>query len=222
MYLVIFIIFKINLLMLNLKLYRGVNMKKGQTYKDIMEKYNYNYKKLSVCFSGYRPEKFNFPLTEDNKKFKELKKNLKEVIFDLISKDKCIFYIGLAYGFDIIVGETLLECEKELDIVLEIKCVMPYRGFLDTFTEDWRERAYNLIDETNRLEIISQKYERGVFYKRNRFMVDNSKILVCYYDGKKGGTKYTLDYAKKNNLHIINLYDNTELNQLTFFNSRYL
>ncbi|KKI50583.1 hypothetical protein CHK_1877 [Christensenella hongkongensis] len=28
-------------------------------------------------------------------------------------------------------------------------------------------------------------------------MVNNSSSLICYYDGKRGGTEYTLKYALK-------------------------
>ncbi len=191
-------------------------MKNNNTYKKILEKHNLNYKYLSVCFSGYRPSKFDFPLIDGNPDFEKLKSHLKNTIKKLIKKEKCIFYIGLAEGFDIIAGEILLECQEELKIDLDIKCVLPHLGFIDKFSSDWCKRADYLIDTTNRLKLISQNYEHGVYYKRNRYMVDNSSILVCYYDGKKGGTKYTLDYAKKKNLHIINIYDNNEYNQLTF------
>ncbi len=188
-------------------------MEKGDTYQSILEKYDLNYKFLSVCFSGYRPEKFNFPLVDGEPEFEKLKLNLKKIIISLIEKDKCIFYIGLAEGFDIVVGEILLSCEKELGVILDIKCVLPYINFVRNFSKNWYERANYLINTTNRLKLISNDYHRGVYYKRNRYMVDNSRILVCYYDGKNGGTKYTLDYAKKHNLHIINIYNNCE--QLT-------
>lgn len=40
--------------------------------------------------------------------------------------------------------------------------------------------------------------------KRNRFMVDNSNFIIGSWDGRKrGGTYYTLNYAKKLNREII-------------------
>ena len=38
---------------------------------------------------------------------------------------------------------------------------------------------------------------------RNNFLVDNSSLLLAYYDGrKKGGTYYTVNRAKKKGIDI--------------------
>ena len=36
-------------------------------------------------------------------------------------------------------------------------------------------------------------------------MVDNSEVVVCCYDGKSGGTAYTVDYAKKKAKTVIQI-----------------
>ncbi len=182
-----------------------------------LKKEKSNKKKSSVCFSGYRPKKFDFPLDKQNENFNKMKKNLKSIIIDLIEKGYETFYIGMAEGFDIISGEILLECEEQFNKTLDIQCVLPYLDFFDNFSDDWKKRGSSLIDETNRVKIINMNYAQGVFYERNRFMVDNSSVLVCYYDGKKGGTKYTVDYAKKNNLEIINILDYVQYSQISLF-----
>jgi hypothetical protein len=40
---------------------------------------------------------------------------------------------------------------------------------------------------------------------RNKFMVENSSCLVCYWDGQTGGTAQTIDMAEKCGLSIVNL-----------------
>ena len=52
---------------------------------------------------------------------------------------------------------------------------------------------------------LEEEYSRGIFYARNRFLVDSSALLICFYGGKPGGTKYTVDYAALKGLDIINL-----------------
>ena len=41
--------------------------------------------------------------------------------------------------------------------------------------------------------------------QRNRHLVDNSSYLICYKRKNTGGTVYTYNYAKKKNLHIIEI-----------------
>ena len=50
-----------------------------------------------------------------------------------------------------------------------------------------------------------QAYTRGCMHKRNRHLVDNSSVCVCYLNRESGGTAYTVDYAGKQGLEIINL-----------------
>ena len=41
--------------------------------------------------------------------------------------------------------------------------------------------------------------------KRNRHLVDNSSACVCYLTESKGGTAYTVDYARRSGIKIVNL-----------------
>lgn len=39
--------------------------------------------------------------------------------------------------------------------------------------------------------------------ERNRFMINNSSLVIALFDGKNGGTKKTIDYAKEQNINVI-------------------
>jgi uncharacterized phage-like protein YoqJ len=40
-------------------------------------------------------------------------------------------------------------------------------------------------------------------YKRNEYMVDNSDIVMAVWNGKKSGTSYTVEYAKKKGRRVL-------------------
>ena len=40
-------------------------------------------------------------------------------------------------------------------------------------------------------------------HERNQFMIDNSSLVISLFNGKPGGTKKTLDYAKQQGLDIV-------------------
>ena len=42
-------------------------------------------------------------------------------------------------------------------------------------------------------------------HERNRYLVDNSGLCLCYLVKRGGGTYYTVQYAKKQGLPVINL-----------------
>ena len=44
-----------------------------------------------------------------------------------------------------------------------------------------------------------------VMQKRNRHLVDNSSICICYLTKPTGGTAYTVNYARRCSLQILNI-----------------
>ena len=52
---------------------------------------------------------------------------------------------------------------------------------------------------------ISQDYTPDCTFQRNRHLVDNSSVCICYLTKHTGGTAYTVNYAKKKGCRVINL-----------------
>ena len=49
-----------------------------------------------------------------------------------------------------------------------------------------------------------------VMFQRNRWMVDHASFVIAVYNGSgKGGTAYTVDYARKTNRAVIQIDPNT-------------
>ena len=53
--------------------------------------------------------------------------------------------------------------------------------------------------------ILQTQYTSDCMVKRNKYMVDNSSVLISVFDGSFGGTMHTVNYAKKQGLEIIEL-----------------
>jgi len=65
---------------------------------------------------------------------------------------------------------------------------------------------YNiLLEKADEKVILNDEYKRGCYYQRDRYLVDNSSLCISYQTRKKGGTAYTVDYANKQGLQVINL-----------------
>lgn len=170
-------------------------------------------KKDTTCFfSGYRPEKMPFKGDESHKTTIHIKNELKQEILNAYHTGYTNFVCGMSRGFDFWAGETVLSLQKEIDI--NLICAVPFFGQESLWNEQSKRRYRALVHSSSSIFFISDKYSPDVFHARNRFMADGSSRLICYYDGLKGGTKYTINYAKKQNIEIINIADN----QLTFNN----
>ena len=64
-----------------------------------------------------------------------------------------------------------------------------------------------ILDQADKIRYISEYYYRGCMHKRNKLLVDSSCYCVCYLTKEKGGTAFTVNYARKKGLNIINLAD---------------
>lgn len=108
----------------------------------------------------------------------------------------------MALGIDTICAEIVLELKKKrLDIKLE--CAIPCKNQ----TEKWNNKSikrYNcILSKADKIVYVSSSdYFNGCMQKRNRYMVDNSSLVIAVYAGMGGGTKQTIDYAQKQNIKV--------------------
>ena len=166
-------------------------------------------KNLGCCFTGYRPEKFGFELTPDNQNYNDFSRKLYDNIIDLSEAGVTVFYSGMAMGFDIMAAEAVIDIMKlRPELGFRLVACLPYIEQASAYPPDWKARYDAALEESERVILLSDRYYRGCFQTRNKYMVDNSDFVLTYFDGSSGGTKNTVAYARKKGRGIINLYEN--------------
>lgn len=149
------------------------------------------FKDKTVCFTGHR---------------KIIHKNLEERIIDVIStlaEDGFLYFLtGGAYGFDTVAARCVLRAkEKYPDIKLII--VLPCRDNVKFSSDDI---YYKIMNSADKVVCLSEKYYRGCMHVRNKKMVDESSVCVSYlYNCESGGTAFTVNYAKRMGLTVVNI-----------------
>lgn len=128
-------------------------------------------------------------------------KKLKNKFIDLIEKKYEYFLVGMALGFDTLCFEILYQLKKNYDIKI-IACV-PCESQSKKFDLEDKKKYEEMLKNSDEVIYVSKDYTKWCMFKRNKFMVDNSSTLVAYLREDSGGTKNTVDYAKKSNLNII-------------------
>jgi len=157
----------------------------------------------TVAFTGYRPGKMPYSGDETTSLFEEIRISILKAI--QISKEDGYgrFMVGMARGFDTYAAEAIIDAKREMDVMLF--AVVPYPEYANEFTGEDRDRYNVILENADGVFITSNKKTRGVYHIRDRYLVDNASKLICYYDGKKGGTEYTYLYAQDKGLEIENL-----------------
>lgn len=161
----------------------------------------------SCCFTGYRPYKFPFPFNQNNKEFIDMSNTIFTTLFDL-ANDNCFnFFCGMAMGFDILCGESVLALKKTFEdkALIKLTAVVPFKGQSKTFPDEWKKRYDRLLENADEAILMSDEYFSRCYQRRNELMVRMSDYVLTWYDGKPGGTRNTLNYAAGLGRAIINL-----------------
>lgn len=153
-------------------------------------------KDQTACFTGHR----KIPFLQKRK----VKKRIKQVLIEAIEQGYRYFGDGGALGFDLLAAQTVLELKREypeIKLILVLPCQDQKRGWAQADIEEY-ERIKAAADK---LVFTSKEYYSGCMHKRNRHLVDNSSLCICYLTEQSGGTAYTVDYARSQGLKIINV-----------------
>ena len=155
----------------------------------------------TCCFSGYRPEKLPWEENEDDPRCGALIDKLAVITERIHQTGIRHFITGMARGCDTFFCEAVLNLREKAAVTVE--AAIPYERQAARWREEERERYRRLLERCDHLTYVGREYTRSCNLRRNRYMVDNSSVMIAVYDGKPGGTKYTLEYASRRNLEII-------------------
>ena len=114
------------------------------------------------------------------------------------------FYCGMAQGFDLTALKCLVDLKRKYRF--EIEACIPYPGHESRFPYAEKELFYELLEWCDQKTVLFPSYRNGCFLVRNRYMVDNSDVLLAYCQKATGGTAYTVDYALKTRKPTIYLH----------------
>ena len=151
----------------------------------------------ACCFTGHR--KIPPALSGD------LQKKLIQTIDRLYEENRIVtYYAGGAQGFDALASEAVIERRAEIP-ALRLVVVMPHAEQAARWSMEDRARHKHITDAADEVICLAEHYYRGCMQRRNRYLVDRSDVCVCYLTEQTGGTAYTVKYAKKRGLDIVNL-----------------
>ena len=149
------------------------------------------------CFTGHRPEKLHISEAEV---CAGLEREIRAAIVDGFTT----FISGMARGVDIWAAEIVLRLRGEGKPIRLIAAV-PHDGFETRWSLDWQKRYAAILAAADLVKILAPVYDRGCFQRRNEWMVDHSARLIAFFNGEPGGTKNTIEYARRRAVAIVTI-----------------
>lgn len=172
-------------------------------------------KNNTACFTGYRAKKFPKPLIPYSDEYYMLQSEVCESIEIAVNEGYSAFLCGMCDGFDLLSGDAVIELRGSYKSCFDIRliAVMPYPNYGNKSWGEWKQIKLDILNCADYIVYIDKQSCRDSYYRRNRFMIDNSSRVICYYSGLSGGTSYTVNYAQKCDLKIVNIYDDIYSNE---------
>ncbi len=161
-----------------------------------------NKKFYTCCFTGHRPNKISYIYDEKSIKFLFLKFKLKRTIKHFIKKGYIYFISGMALGIDIMCAELVLKLKKKY-FKIQLECAIPCKNQTNRWGDKNIEKYNKILSLADKVTYTSNcDYFNGCMQKRNKYMIDNSTLLIAVFSGANGGTKQTIGYAKSKKIKI--------------------
>jgi len=159
-----------------------------------------NYTNKVCSFTGYRTQKLNAALAVpgNNLKIEDIKECLKSQMLEMLDRGFTTFQCGMAIGTDLMFAEIALELKQMYSpLLVKFTAMIPCLDHDKNWTERDRILCRELTEKADDVIFVSNShYFDGCMAKRNRRLVDTCDELLSVYDGQKGGTMQTINYAK--------------------------
>lgn len=157
----------------------------------------------TLCFTGHRSQKLPWGFNENDERCLIMKDKLKKQIELAIKRGYDTFITGMALGFDMICAESVLELKNKFPNIRLIGA-LPCKNQDCKWPPKQQERYRNLLKQLDAIRCVNDEYTGPeCMLERNRYMINNSSIVIALFNGKPGGTKKTIEYAKEQGKEII-------------------
>lgn len=132
---------------------------------------------------------------------RQINDSLAPIVKDLIEKNDSIsFLIGRNGEFDEYAASILKRVQKETESdTCDIILVLPYR----VANLEYYEKYYDSIVLP---EKVHGAHPKIAITLKNRWMVEQSDLVIVYVEHNKGGAYTAMTYAQKQGKHVLNLF----------------
>ena len=158
----------------------------------------------SCCFTGHRPAKLPWRYDESDPRCAALKLRIRDAVELAYEQGYRHFICGMAQGCDLYFCESILALRVQHPEVT-VEAAIPCPSQADTWPEAQRKRYRDLVAGCDFETMVSAQYTSSCMQRRDRYMVDHSSLLIAAFDGSSGGTRYTVEYALRRGISVVDL-----------------
>ena len=150
----------------------------------------------TCCFTGHREIRAEY--------LPAILKRTEQVVRRLIEQGVVFFGVGGAIGYDTEAAKLLFRLRATDYPHIKVILVYPFKGFTSRWSDEQRVEYARLLPQYDKAVCVAQRASREAYLTRDRHLVDGSAYCIAYCTRNRGGTAYTLRYARQEGLKIFN------------------
>lgn len=150
----------------------------------------------TLCFTGHRI------LRHEDARW--LPERLDAVLASCYERGFRQFLSGGAIGFDTLAAEAVLRLEKKHPDV-RLVLVLPCSDQASRWTNAQCQRFERLLYRASDVRVLNDTYFDGCMLQRNRAMIEQSSLCICYLYVNRGGTLATVHFAAEERVPVLNI-----------------
>lgn len=158
----------------------------------------------SCCFTGHRPGKLPWKYNESDPRCVRLKARIADAVEAAYAEGYRHFLCGMAQGCDLYFCE-IIQAFRNTHPDVTVEAAIPCPTQADGWPAKERDRYRKLLAACDLETIVSAEYSAGCMQRRDRYMVDHASLLIAAFDGSAGGTRYTVGYAMKRGISVVDV-----------------
>lgn len=159
-------------------------------------------KEKTVSFTGHRKQSLPWIANIRDERFKIAKSHLMTELENCIKNGYDTFLCGMAIGCDMFFANCVLKLKRKNPNIRLIGAI-PCQDQDKLWNESDKREYRKLLEQLDAIRLINENYTGAYcMIERNKFMIENSNRLIAMFYGGAGGTKTTIDLAKKQNIEI--------------------
>ena len=86
-----------------------------------------------------------------------------------------------------------------------VEAALPCPTQADAWPAPQQVRYRRLLSRCDYETMVSAAYSPSCMQRRDRYMVDHASLLIAMFDGSAGGTRYTMEYAMRRGIDVVDL-----------------
>ena len=153
---------------------------------------------MILTLTGHRPKKMPWKYNLRDKQFKRYRN---AVMAFYMKNNPSLINSGMAIGHDMWCTYIAFK------MGIPYNAYVPFKGQENLWSDKDKKTYHFLLENANNVFIESDVFDKQAYLIRDEKMVDNCDKVLAYYNGTRGGTKHTYDYAISKKKPIINLYE---------------